>query len=456
MVTGATLSTGTLSAGFTDTEKALDSIEQRLDFVVDQAELGDAMCLAVELGHRVHAVTTRLGLLATNNMVAAESGQRTIGQYVAARTNSRAVDIDRFTPTAKWLRDYRLFQAAFGAEMTQAHLDHLRKLDSDFGTHTNLVKDQQIFVDAAADCSFAGFEQACEAWLIFNDPDGKEPKDPIDKSRLHIGKGHGGRGVISGECDAVARQTISTAIEHEAEKLRRQDKIDGVERTDSQRNMAALKALITRGFAQPDGTFPVPLGKIVMSLKVAEWALATLNNDIDPDDHLPVHATDVDGRCELIDGTPIHPFLAVHALGLIDSTGAANPTILRRYLMEADSRILDIAINARIFPEWIRTGPLIQSRGQCETHGCDTPHHWLQMDHVHPVAHGGKNNSTTPNPNAAPTTKPKAPHQAEPPGETEHQHPDDEHHSHQATTTPTTASSRPRDRAIRSVRESVS
>jgi hypothetical protein len=173
--------------------------------------------------------------------------------------------------------------------------------------------------------------------------------------------------------------------------------------------MAALKALITRGFARPDGTFPIPLGNIVMSATVAEWALATLNGDIDPGDHVPVHATDVDGRCELIDGTSIHPFLAVQALGLVDATGAADPTILRRYVMEADSRILDISVNARIFPEWMRTGALIQSRGQCETHGCDTPHHWLQMDHVHPVAYGGKTQFNN----------------AEPPGETAQHHPDD-------------------------------
>jgi len=400
MATDATLSTGTpstdtLSDEFTDIEKVMDSIEQRMAFVVDRAELGDAMCALVDLGHRVHALTTRLGLLATNNMVAAENGQRTIGQYVAARTNSRAVEIDRFTKTAKWLRDYPLFEAAFGAELTQAHLDHLRKLDTNYETHVKLRDDQQFFVDTAAKCSFKGYVQVCEYWLVFNDPDGKEPQDQIDKSRLHIGKGRGGRGVITGECDAVTRQIISTATEHEANKLRKADKTNGVERTDSQRNMAALKTLIIRGFARNNGTFPVPLGNIVMSLKVAEWALATLDSDIEPgdietSDHVPVHPTDVDGRCELIDGTPIHPFLAVHALGLINATGAANPTVLRRCIMEADSRILDISVNARIFPEWMKTGALVQSRGQCGTHGCDAPHHWLQIDHVHPVAHGGQ------------------------------------------------------------------
>jgi hypothetical protein len=170
--------------------------------------------------------------------------------------------------------------------------------------------------------------------------------------------------------------------------------------------MAALKALIIRGFARPDGTFPVPLGNIVMSLKVAEWALNTLNGG-DPGDHVPVHPTDVDGRCELIDGTPIHPFLAVHALGLINADGTANPINLRRYVMEADGRILDISVNARIFPEWMRTGALVQSRGHCETHGCDAPHHWLQMDHVDPVDNGGQTNFNNVEPRCGPDNQAK-------------------------------------------------
>lgn len=375
---------------FTDITKALDEIDERLAFVVDRNELGDAMCAAVEVGHRVSALQARLGLLCDNNLVAAEAGQRTMGQYVAARTNSRGLDVDRKIKRAKWLREFPVLAAAHGAELTDVHVDFLGKhLDRTYDSHVALVGDQQFFVDTAATCSLSGFEQACEYWLAHIDPDGKEPIDQIQKASFRVNKGSGGRGEIKGQCDAATASDITTAVDHEAEKLRQDDKANGIERTNGQRKMAALAALVKRGFAREDGTYPVPLGNIVVSQKVLEWALNTLAG-AEPGDTVPVHPTDPDGRCELIDGTPIHPFLAVHALGLISPTSVANPVNLRRYVVDAKSRVIDISVNARVAPEWMRTAINVQARGQCEQHGCDAPHSWLQMDHVDPVANEGE------------------------------------------------------------------
>ena len=155
--------------------------------------------------------------------------------------------------------------------------------------------------------------------------------------------------------------------------------------------MAAMANLVQRGFARPDGSFPVPLVNIVMSEKVAEWAAAALAGTLDPADleRVPVDPFDVDQRCELIDGTPIHPFLAMTVLGNygIDHLGQPN---LRRHVLTAESRVLDTSVNARSFPEWQRTASLIETRGHCSTHGCEAEHDWLRMDHVHPVHHGGQ------------------------------------------------------------------
>lgn len=404
---GRRMVTGTLSDEFTDIHKSLDAIEDRLPFIVDQDELGDAICQATELGHRADALKARLALACTVNKVPAAHGQRTIGQYVAARTTSRSFEIDRFTKTTKWLRDYPLLEAAFGRELTLAHIEQLRKLDTTFDTHVKLRGDQQFFIDTAASCSFSGFVTACEYWLVLIDPDGKEPVDQIEKSRFKVKKGAGGRGEFSGQCDAITAQKLNTAVAHEAEKIRRADKANGIERTVGQRNTAALLALVERGVARDDGTFPVPLGNIVMSLSVAEWAVAALTG-ADAGDHVPVHPTNVDGRCELIDGTPIHPFLAVHALGLVSPDGAVQTANLRRYVLEADSRVLDVSVNARSFPEWMRTAAHVQSRGRCETKGCDAPHHWLHIDHVQPVHHGGETRFDNAEPLCAPDNQHKA------------------------------------------------
>lgn len=373
-----------------DVFKAFDRVEDRLPFVVDHEELGEALLVVSELQTRTNALLARVGSAARVNGTAMHSGQRSVGQYVAARTNRRAVDIDRAVRRARWLRDFPIFEAAHGATLADDHVDYLKKhCDADFDMHCKLVGDQQFFIDTAATCSFEGFVEACDYWKIHIDPDGKEPVDQIEKSRLSIRKGSGGRGLLDGECDAITRLELETAVEHEAEKLRREDKANNVERSDSQRRMAALANLVKRGFARADGSFPVPLGNIVMSQKVAEWALATLAGS-EPGDTVPVHPTDVNGRCELIDGTPIHPFLAVVALGLAGPGGTIPAANLRRYILDADSRLLDVSVNARSFPEWMRTAALVQSRGRCATHGCDNPHHWLQIDHVQPVAAGGE------------------------------------------------------------------
>jgi hypothetical protein len=204
----------------------------------------------------------------------------------------------------------------------------------------------------------------------------------------------------------VTAQALRTVIDHETNKIRLQDKHAGIERTQTQRKMAALARLVARGSARPDGTHPVPLGNIVMSLEVAEWALATLAGE-ETTDLVPVDHQDIDHRCELIDGTPIHPFLAVRALGLINPGSEISRSRLRRYIIDADSRALDVSVNARSFPEWIRTTALIQTRGQCGTHGCDAPHAWIEIDHVQPVAHQGETRYDNAQPQCRPDNQAK-------------------------------------------------
>ena len=402
----------TLSDQLVDVTKVLDAVQHRLPFTVNRGELGDAVCDVMQLSHRVQALASQIALAATNYQVAADAGQRTVGQYVAARTNSRAMDVDRLKRTAVWLQDFPLFADAFGHELTDAHVHYLRtKLDKTYKSHVALKADQEFFITTAATCSYDGFVSACDYWLVHIDPDGEEPKDQIESSRLALGTGRGGRGLIEGVCDAISGQKIRTAVEHEAEKLRRQDKVNDVVRTDAQRKMAALTNLVERGFAREDGPLPVPLVNIVMSQSVAEWARAVLAGEIEPGDTVPVSALDVDGRCELIDGTPIHPFLAMLALGDhgLDTAGQPN---LRRYVMDAKSRAIDVSVNARSAPEWMRTTALIQTRGNCSTLGCDAPHSWLNIDHIEPVAHGGE----TVLENLEPLCRPDNQHKAATPG----------------------------------------
>ena len=408
------MAASTLSDELTDVIKILDDLDNRVAFVSSQDELGNAMCDIVAIGHRVQATTARVFEAATDRLVAGAAGQRTLGQYVASRTNTQALEVNRLAKTVKWLRDFPMFQAAHGQELTAAHIDYLRtKLDTNFNNHCELRDWQQFFVDTAASCSFAGFVQVCDYWVVHIDPDGKEPTDQLESNKLSLRTGTGGRGLLAGECDAVTAQALTTAIEHETEKIRQADKTGGIDRTPSQRRMAALAALVARGFAREDGTFPAPLVNIVMSESVAEWAINTLNSDpdsgSDPDpasDYVPVHPTNIDGRCELIDGTPIHPFLALHALGL--ATGQTDPIKLRRVIIDANSRPMDVSVNARSFPEWMRTTHLIETRGNCSTDGCDAPPSWIQIDHIDPVNNGGETRYDNGQPQCRPDNQAKS------------------------------------------------
>jgi hypothetical protein len=82
---------------------------------------------------------------------------------------------------------------------------------------------------------------------------------------------------------------------------------------------------------------------------------------------------DPDGRCELIDGTPIHPH---YALALL-----ATAT-LRRLILSADGEILDLGRGVRCYPRHLKDAMLVVAKGRCQTPGCDAPLWWLQADHL--------------------------------------------------------------------------
>ena len=88
-------------------------------------------------------------------------------------------------------------------------------------------------------------------------------------------------------------------------------------------------------------------------------------------------AEDVDGRCEFIDGTPVHPAYALVML---------MTSRIRRQVLTAKSQTLDASTEARLFPDWMKQIRLVEARGQCETAGCDALFEWLRADHHKPFS----------------------------------------------------------------------
>ena len=108
--------------------------------------------------------------------------------------------------------------------------------------------------------------------------------------------------------------------------------------------------------------------------------------DVEVDPHrLPLDPHDIDGRCELIDGTPIHPHWALAALATAD---------LRRLVMGAEPEDTDLSRTVRLYPPHLKHILLITARGRCQTPGCDAPFAWLQADHILAWTNGGHTNLT--------------------------------------------------------------
>ena len=113
-----------------------------------------------------------------------------------------------------------------------------------------------------------------------------------------------------------------------------------------------------------------------MSLKVLMHAIEQLAKDPVEQDFLSVlDPNSVDGRCELLDGTPIHP---KYALVL------AMQANLRRQVLSAKAVTLEASYETRAFPDWMRYIKLVETRGKCSTAGCDAHHTWLHADHRQP------------------------------------------------------------------------
>ena len=95
---------------------------------------------------------------------------------------------------------------------------------------------------------------------------------------------------------------------------------------------------------------------------------------------LPLSAADPAARCELVDGTPIHPRWVLGLLGV---------ATLRRLVLGADSEILDLGREVRTFPRKLKDAIFGAHRGTCANDGCDAPFSWLQADHVIPWTRNG-------------------------------------------------------------------
>ena len=313
--------------------------------------------------------------------VAAIGGARTMAQYLAARTNispeaARAdLRVGRFASTFE-----RIEEAMLDGRMSRQHAEVVRKLENIRVAYA-LLRDQHLFVQWAQDLDWKAFKRCSSYWLEVNDQDGAEPEDHDALNTLthHIDSATG-RVKGTFDLDPVTGATFIQQLGDEENALFNEDQEHNYPRKVSQRRAQAFANLIQRGAGRTE-TSAKPLLHVVMSLKVLQNAIAQMAKDPSEQDFTSMlDANDIDGRCELIDGTPIHP---KYALVLMMQAR------VRRQVLGAKNVTLDASYETRLFPDWMKHIRLVETRGQCTVPGCDAPHTWLQADHRTPSSKDG-------------------------------------------------------------------
>jgi hypothetical protein len=320
---------------------------------------------------------------------------RTLRQHVAEHGTVDPADVSRDLTLGRWLERFPDLDAAFRAgHLTRPHLQAIEKLDST-RTHAALVEAQPTLVFAGSQCRWRDFARVCNELMVYADADGSLADERVRNRRAGIKVQGDGTVTGSFRLDPITGAAVKAALEREAQRLTDIDADPAhPERTHrgyEQRMADALANLVARGALRPDGTLPSPLVHVVIGAEVLEEqilresaaAQGAVPVDADgrllPDD-VRIDPADPRRRCELVDGTPIHPKQVVGLLGLAE---------IRRLVLSATGEVLDLGRSVRLFPRHLKAALLASTRGRCVEVGCDAPLAWLQADHVIPWSRGG-------------------------------------------------------------------
>ncbi len=346
-------------------------------------ELVDAACRLQKLSARLDSVRARVLADATSAAkeqpaVLHDLGFRTPTQAVAAVTGASAPEIRAVARAGSWLAEFPVFARGLAdGVLSLRHIRELKRLDRP-RTHDELVLTQDELVAAARDHDFVEFTHRVATWAINHDPDGDDVTSQVEATSCSMTKHSDGS--ISGRfrLDPLSAAAVGSALENEVQRLFNQQSADDstVETADRRRGHALVGLIV--GGAQAPGSATTPLVNLVLGQLLAENLLKRLADPtVEPVD---IDRGDPDRRCELADGTPIHPHLAMIALA------AAR---FRRIVLGARSRPIDVSYTSRGFPPDIKQLLLILARGRCQIPGCDASYRWLEADHIHPHSKGG-------------------------------------------------------------------
>ena len=370
--------------GVLDSNSDLDDLETVLDACLavplsglSDEELSDRLARLPSLTAKLDAVRVAAVSAGSARDVGRLSDQRSVANHVASVSNADPAAVRFDQRIADWLIDMPIIADALAAgKITIDHVELLRGVDNG-RVHLQMIDAQEMFVDWLTTVVFRDLENLFNEWLLGADPDGAEPKEQQPETGMTVQTVFGGMVKVTILMDPVQGAAFKGDLAPETAKLRGEEKETGQTRSVRKRQLHALLNLTGRGAVRPDGTTARPRVHVVMSQRVYEKTLAWLEDPAAND--LPtIDRTDVDSKCQLIDGTPIHPLYGI---------AASITAKFRHTVYSARGRPIHDSYDTRSIPEWMKDIALVTSNGKCSNPICDAPFAWLRGDHITPYSY---------------------------------------------------------------------
>ena len=273
---------------------------------LDRKDLGERSLRLVNARERLNAVVATSIAEAERAGVPALGKQRTMAQYLASRSHCAPEIVRADARVGLWVSQFsQLEEAMLDGALSRRHVDLLRGTDN-IRVFAAMQRDQHLFITWVSKLEWNGYKQAVTYWSMVNDQDGPAPEDHDAKNTCNITQTPDGRVKITANLDPASGAIVKHQIELEAGRVFNDEQQDGLpSRTATQRRAKAFSNLISRGAGRSE-TNAKPLIHVVMSLKVLQHALAQMAKPLEDQDFTStLRANDVDGKCELADGTRI-------------------------------------------------------------------------------------------------------------------------------------------------------
>jgi hypothetical protein len=388
---------GSADAGRADAVvRAVALLAEGVD-ALDARELADRLGEVERTLRTLEAVAVSIVAVADRRELFREDGHASVRGWIKASTRVSDHTVTQRVRTAKLCTGLPQCHAALAAG--EVGVDQVRELAR---THANprcggaLGSVIDRLLDLSGQAPHEGFVRALRQWERLADADGAHR----DSEAAHAARSArmalvGDEGYLDARMGAVQFAQMKevfdrfTQAEFDAEwdELRHQfgdDPCPGMlERTEGQRRADALAAIFARAaVADPAAKDPEPVVDIVIDQAVYEAHLeATVTSQpvqFDP--------SDVDRqRCRTTSGVPVDP---------ADAVAASLLGHVRRVVLDADGRIIDLGHRCRVFTGGARQAALLQaaldSDGRCIWPGCGL--HRCQIDHTVDWADGGSTN----------------------------------------------------------------